>query len=478
MAKSSFKKPVVIIEIGNDWLKMIQAEPSRGGASISRIHLEKVGAGSVSQSISKALKKLKFAAGPVIACLPRHMVNIRILELPSTESDEIEDMVDLQVGKQTPYSKEEIVSDYRIIGSERAGYTKVMLAIVQRSVARERFHILEEAGVEVERMSVSSEGILNWYAHAVSSDGGAGVLLDIDSFYSDLMVVANGRPVFTRSILVGADQLLADYEKSKEKFAREVKRSLEICQGETPGLIAGKLFITGAGPNIKGLSEYLGGQLEIVCDTADCLSSVKKLPRKPDVRSPAFHPVSLTPLIGIALAPQNMEFNLTPDSVKLRKGLVEKAKSLTTLGMLVMTVLISVSTWTTLKFYFKRDRLNELRENIRKTEPTAKKLEEMRAIIKAVEGRRDPRFSAVNLLADILPRVPEDIRFSLMDFNIDDKAVRLGGLSGSRPDVSTLVKNLEKSALFKDVKVEGALKRDRKSDKYSFLVVCTLEKEK
>ena len=161
-------KTTVLIEIGSEWLKIIQAEPRRGGVGVSKIHLERVSGSSraVADQIRAALRKGRFARVPVIGCLPRQMMTVRMLELPSTDHEEIADMVDLQIGKQTPYSRDEIAWDYRAAGSGRDGYTRVMLSIVQRSTIRDRYYILEEAGVDVERMTVSAEGMLNWCAAA------------------------------------------------------------------------------------------------------------------------------------------------------------------------------------------------------------------------------------------------------------------------------------------------------------------------
>ena len=161
MSSNSTRKhsgPSVIVEIGNDWLKMMQSAPSRGGVAVSKLCVENFGSSGadLAKLISRSIKQYKFSRMPVIACLPRQAVNLRMLELPSTDPHEIADMVDLQVGKQTPYSKDEIVSDYKILGSGRSGYSRVMLVIVQRGVLRQRFSVLEEAGVEVQRMSVSS----------------------------------------------------------------------------------------------------------------------------------------------------------------------------------------------------------------------------------------------------------------------------------------------------------------------------------
>ncbi|NQT93314.1 MAG: pilus assembly protein PilM, partial [Lentisphaerae bacterium] len=262
----------IVVEIGNDWVKMAQMDSVRGGVNISRLHLEKFESldDSVAEAMASASAKLKFAAIPVIGCLPRQMVNIRMLELPSTDPVEVADMVDLQIGKQTPYSKDEIVSDYRILGSQREGYSRVMLAIVQRNVLRHRFRLLEEAGLDVGRMTVSSEGVLSWCNAAVAApeEGGCAVL-DVDSFYSDFAVIVDGRLAFTRSILLGANQLLADYERWKPKILEEVRRSLDIYRGESGGMDVGKLVLTGAGAGIAEMATDLGDHVGLQAEAVD-----------------------------------------------------------------------------------------------------------------------------------------------------------------------------------------------------------------
>ena len=110
----------VVVEIGNDWLKVLQVDKSKDGATVPRIHLERLETidNDLSENLSSVIKRQKFANVPVIACLPRQAVNIRMLDLPSEDDDEIADMVELQIGKQTPYSRDEIASGYRTLECE------------------------------------------------------------------------------------------------------------------------------------------------------------------------------------------------------------------------------------------------------------------------------------------------------------------------------------------------------------------------
>ena len=122
-AKTGRRKQVVLVEIGSEWLKIVQVEAAGKALAITKLHLERfesVGA-DLTRAIAAAVRQHKFANIPVISCLPRQSVNIRMLDLPSTEPSEIADMVDLQATKQTPYSKDEVLCDHRILGSNRAG---------------------------------------------------------------------------------------------------------------------------------------------------------------------------------------------------------------------------------------------------------------------------------------------------------------------------------------------------------------------
>ena len=217
MAQSG--KSVVVIEVGGRWLKMARVDFSRGGVKMSRLHTARHDGdlAVVPEMISQAAVKLKLSRETVISYLPRQVVSVRLLDLPSSDPQEVSDMVDLQIGKQTPYSRDEIVSGYRVIGSDGTGYTRVLLGIVQRSLVRQRFGLLEAAGLNVDRMSISSEGLVSWHAansvEPPAAPGEADVVIDLDSGHADFMVIEDGQLRFTRSILVGADELTQEAEE-------------------------------------------------------------------------------------------------------------------------------------------------------------------------------------------------------------------------------------------------------------------------
>jgi Tfp pilus assembly PilM family ATPase len=161
---SRARKAAVVVEIGRDWLKIAETGCTGRNVTFSRLHIERIGEddASLPDCVKTACRELKLVGKRTLLALPRHMVNVRILKLPSTDPDEVAGMVELQMARQTPYSKNEILTDYRVLGVESEGYTRVLLAIAQHGAVRNHVSVLEEAGLDVEQVCLSSEGVHAW----------------------------------------------------------------------------------------------------------------------------------------------------------------------------------------------------------------------------------------------------------------------------------------------------------------------------
>lgn len=475
-------KAAVIVEIGSDWLKVVQAHPSRGGVEIDKIHAEKfesMGSGLM-RAIAGAFERQKFDAMPVILCLPRQFVTLRVTELPSTSPDEIASMAELQVGKQTPYSKDEIVYDYTACDGSRPGYSRVMMAIVQNSVVRERFHALEEAGVRVGQVSVSTEGFLQWYLESVVESGDEGravALVDVDSAATDVMVVDTGSVAFSRSILVGAGEAGDDSAGWSQRLAREIKRSIEACAAETAGLNVRKLIVTGAAGRIRDLAEAVGQETGLPVEAADSLRYAKKLPKSFSAADPELRGVSLTSVIGMAFAAGSLDFNLIPDSVRLRRDLVSKARGLAALGMLTMATMVAFSIYGTSKLYLKASELDRLQSRVKSVAVRVKDVSDKQSVIREVQARKDNQLSSVNVLYEVHRIASPSIALDTFDMDLDKGQVRLAGTGATRSDVSSFQKGLEQSSLVKGkVSTDGTVARDRESGRFTFKLIVDLEK--
>ncbi|MCQ9207356.1 MAG: pilus assembly protein PilM [Omnitrophica bacterium] len=477
------RRPVVVVEIGNDWLKIAESRFSAKGRCITKakfIRLVDI-KGPLKDAVAKLFKSLKLGAHAIVTYLPRHLVNVRIMELPSIDPREIDDMVNLQVGKQTPYAKEEIVSAHKVIDTSREGYIKMMLVIAKRNVVTERMDTLEASGVGVEKVALSSEGVYSWFKAAYMPGLAqyfeqSMVLVDIDSNYSDFIVIRRGKPVFTRNIFIGVENMVKNRAEWQEKFIEELNRSIERYRNEDKAAKVAKIFLSGAARSIQDLDKLLSSRLDIPTETTSptrnlCIKkSVGILPDED------FRMVSPSALFGMAMNYRDLELDLTPEEARIHKSMEEKRKSLTVMGVLILTIALLFSSLLLGGIYTRTVYLKELQSKISKIEKTADEARRMRLRIDLVEKRLDAKGSTINILHEIHRLTPSEIHFS--NINIEEKKQAiLKGRAQAMSDVFRFVTTIENSPYFQNAKTTYTTTKKEKNVEYAdFEIISTYEK--
>ncbi len=442
----------LVVEIGSDQVKLVEARPARGGGELSKIYVRRFERldSTVVRDLAADFKKLRVGNGPVIGCLPRQALNVRILEVPSTDSDEIADMIELQIGKQTPYPRDEIVAAHRTLGAGREGYTRILLILVQKSLMNQRFRLLEEAGLEVTGMSVSSEGIINWCRLFEKPDksGQATALLDIDASCSELAVMSGGYLVFTKSILVGASQLREDSVKWREKLFQEVTQALEAYDSDRHGGgTPARMIVTGAGADAEDLQETLAKRSGIAAEGAKSLRSTTKGRGLPNLDEGDYADASLTAVVGMALAPKKLEFNLVPEPVEMRRNLVAKARGLTRTGILLMLAASLASVISADALQKRVKYVSELRGEYVTAESDAREVRRKRAMAKRVVAIFDNTRAPVAVLKEMNMLTPRYVWWNQLTIEEMGRRVVLKGFATSIGYVNQLRESLRSSKI-------------------------------
>lgn len=477
------KDPRVVVEIGNDWLKILEFNPAQKRGQVTRASLIKLVQikEPVTIAISKAFKNLKLPKQNVTVCIPRHLVTIRILEFPSTDPKEISNMVTLQVGKQTPYSREEIIYSYRPINVEREGYTKVMLVIARKNIVNARVDSLQKAGIEVGTVAVSSEGVFNWFTigHSQQIDNAPEgiILLDVDSNYSDYIVVHRGQFAYTRNILIGANHLLDEPEQWMDKFIEEVNHSTELYHNEEREVKLTKIYLSGAARNIPGFDVHLNMKLNI--DT-ECANPFNKVNMNPSIRVFASEEcayVSPSPIVGMAIKNKELFLDLTSSELRMQKDMEVKRRQITLMGILFAAIITVGSLVLLVSMYTKNSYLNQIKKQIAQIEKEAGYVERMRKHIDLVEGRLDAKQRSINVLYEIHNLTPKEIHYT--NINIEEKKQTiLQGRAKAMDIVFSFVPTLEASSYFEGVKTTYATSKKEEGENYvKFEIVCMYEED-
>jgi len=476
-------KTVVALEIGNDWLKIVQKSRANGGKDTYIVDISKLSMikDSVAAAIAQIFKDLKLDRKHVVAYIPRHLVTVRMLELPTTDAKEISDMINLQIGKQTPYSKDEIVSSHRTVEIAQSGYSKVMLVIAARNIINERTDTLAKAGLSVERVAISSEGVYNWFRAAHMKDlklekfqGVA--IVDIDSNYSDFIVVRGANMVFTRNIFIGSNHLMQDVGDWRDKFIDELKRSFERYQIEEKNVKIVKMFLSGSASNIKELDIVLARAMNMPVENIYQLKDVDVRNGKNITQNDDFRFVSLTQLLGVSSGAKEDEIDLSTSEQKIRGMIDTKRRQLTLMGALVVAIVTVLSLLVFTSIYNKSVYLAKLKTMISRIETEAGGVEKMRNVINLVEKRLDARGSSIEVITEIYKITPKEIH--LTDINIDEKrTIVLKGGGSAMSDVFKYVKTLEGSNMFENVRTTyTTTKKDNNNSEFAeFEISCNYQ---
>ncbi len=468
-------KRVSAIEIGTGWVKMVQVDRHGPVPTVSRVMVRQLDESNAAEGgLAETVAVLKAAGGDVIVSLPRQAVTVRTFELPSSDPHEVGDMIDLQIAKQTPYSRDEIVFGYRLSKGSREGFTRVMLVIAPSSVLRHRCRVLEDAGLSVRQVAVSTDGLVGGLQRrgsgAASGAGGVAVL-DIDAAASEVAVLQDGEVVFSRGLAVGAKDVADDPVAGGERLIQEAARAVEAFRHEFPSGRVDRLFLSGALRGQGDLPDRLRTIMGIQVEFLDVLGGA--MPALGDSMSETVcgRDVSVTAVAGAALAPDRLEIDLTPESILMRRTVARRAAEMTLASVLIMAALALLSLWVETRIFARQHYLDELTRTVQSTTAAADSVESMKHKVAVVKGRLTDAMAPVAVLGELHTLISADTSLSAIEYGDGRLTIRGSSLGG--PESSgRLVNAMEASPYFREVKrTRTASARDRSE----FEITCDIE---
>lgn len=433
----------------------------------------------ISRVIRTSFDELKTKSPDIINIIPSHLVITKNIEIPSVDPQEIKDIINLQAGRHTPYSREEIIVDYIDIGTYKNSYSKILLVIVNRNIVNRQFEILDKAGLKLERVFFAPEGL----AYSVSKilkletkDSPVNIV-HIDEIFTDFTIIFRDKLIFIRSIPIGARHLTDEKEKYQVKFAEEIKRSLEAYQSEDIEKVPAMLVLTGAVQESKDLEAILGETLYLPIRTIPYLRNLTLSSEVLKATSLAKRSSFLN-VIAPLLAWEQLKVDLVPEEVKLRKSLEERGRDLIKTGIFVLTIFILIFSILISKIYFGGAYLNKLDVKYKPLNQEAQELAKDFARLGMIKNYLSKRGYVLEVLAELYNIASAELRLSDIRFDEQQDKFSIKGTAESMSIVFSFVEGMEKSNYFKDVKTKYTTKRkEGTKDVTDFEIAAVLTKK-
>jgi|GEM_PF-245895 len=430
----------------------------------------------VSAKIKEILQSCNLKNPEAICVLPSSVTTTKNIEIPSLDPKEIESIIELQAGRHTPYSREEISIGYINFGAYQKNYSKVLLVIVNRKIVMRQINILEGLGIRVTKILFGPEARAGFYAQTAelaNKEAPIGII-DIDYFSTDFTIMIRDTVVACRNIPIGMSHLETNDTLVEDRFVAELKQSVESYQSEDIEKLPSEYILSNTCEDRDQLQTVLSKSLNITVKADRYFDKVKLNHAAKHIVTSRLN-VTFLDVIAPLFVTKQAQINFLPEEIQVQRSLEEQSQEGIKLGILVLILLVIVGVMVIGKMSFKSTLLDRIKKEYDQTQKDARHLEEISTKTRLMKAYLTSRLMPLEALRELYEIIPEDVY--LNSFLLDENGkIMIDGTSDSMSQVFALVGSLENSKFFKSVKTKSTTaKKERGKDVAAFELTFKLE---
>ncbi|MFA5099660.1 MAG: PilN domain-containing protein [Candidatus Omnitrophota bacterium] len=433
----------------------------------------------VAKAALEAVVALKLKDPLFLTVIPSQVVITKNIEVPSTNPREIKEIISLQAGRHTPYSREEVIVDHIDIGVYKKNYTKILMVIVTSKVIKKQLELLGKAGIKAEKIFFVPETIA-WAAGKflrLDTNTLPVAFLHVDRDSSDFTVVYKSKVIFVRSIPLGSMALAKEPEKYNPKLCEEVKKSFEAYQAEDIEKNPKLLYLIGSVDKLEGACDSLQELLKISIKPTPYMKNIS-LSREVIEYLSEDKGVSFFDIVSSLSGAEDARVNLIPEEVKLKQILQKRGQDLLQMGILFLTILVLGFFMLLSNIYFKAEYVKILDEKLIKLDEQTSALEADFMKITLMRDYFSGQGYALDVIGELVEQVPGEIELNEIRYDGQGK-LSVKGIADSMSSVFGFVDSLSKTQYFKEVKTRYTTKRkEAGQDVVDFEINSLLQKGK
>ncbi|MBN2196581.1 MAG: pilus assembly protein PilM [Polyangiaceae bacterium] len=433
--------------------------------------------GSLEEAVRACAAPLVLHGEGIAVALDGDRTFVHRIELPASARRQIDDVLPFEIEAQVPVELEELVYDYRQIGSTKSTEPITMLVAAARTeVVRERIALVTEAlKVAPDRIGVGPLALANLHPVLPAGTGAGSVaLVDLGGASTEVVVVVRGEVAFARTLSRG----MASLPEGAPALAAELRQTLAAASVHGGDLVE-RVLLLGSGANDANSPAYLEYMLGVP------VSAVAEL----GVDGIGEHERHLVPLfaksiaLGLSLVGKPRDLDLRQGPLAEQRGLLflqEKAPLLTGLvGAIIVSFLFA--TWAERQLVDREGIV--LNETLRalSQEVLGKEMEDPDAVLEALGGAGEenadpmPHADAFDVMLELSRGIPMDLTHDIDELELKRGHVKLNGVVASKSDaqkVATIMSKWRCAENVKVVKITQGVNSDRQKYVLEFDVRC------
>ncbi|MFM7365865.1 MAG: type IV pilus assembly protein PilM [Cuspidothrix sp.] len=274
--------------------------------------------------IQDAIAQSNTKATRVATSIPGKEVIVRLIPVPSELNDkELRDMIlNHEAALYLPYPREEADVDYQKLGSfvDEDGIEKVQVLLVatRKDITQTYLNTFEQVGLAVDVLEINSFALIRTIRDQLRlfTPQEASVLVDIEFDNSEIAIVINGVPQFSRTVPIGTYQLQTALSRamnlppSREmdmlesitiatnsmdeidtdgtdsnpgmasmlgvlgELTDELRRSIDFYVNQSESVEVAQILLAGPGGGLKKIDEFFAQRLSLPTSQIDPIASL------------------------------------------------------------------------------------------------------------------------------------------------------------------------------------------------------------
>ena len=325
------KENALALDIGSHSIKMVQLEETKKGFVLKNFDVamlpeETIVDGNimnfalVAEKLREMLKVNKVKNKRVALNIGGHSVIVKKISLPEMTITELEESIHWEAEQYIPFDIKEVYVDVQILGTKPGqGQMDVLLVAAKKEVINDYASVCNEVGLTPVVMDVDTFCVQNMFEMNYGYPPSEIVaLINIGSSITNINVVSNGIPLFTRDISTGGmtltkalqNQLNISYDEAEhyktgssesvssssifrevqrlservsEVIATEIQRSLDFFTATTISADISKVFVCGGASQNPAFVQTLERKLEIPVELINPFRNVIINPKRFDI---------------------------------------------------------------------------------------------------------------------------------------------------------------------------------------------------
>jgi len=440
-----------VIEITDDHIKLLQTQVLRGNPQLMTCDIEPIDS-HTEEHLFKLFKKIAFRhsiqTDKLTFILPRKLVILKQIGVPSVNEGEIDKMIGLQLVNQIPYPVQDVVYDYYILDKGETGYTTTMVIIVHKDVIDRYLTLFRRLDIHLNKLTFSSLGIVQLYYFLGKSKEmdvhKSFLLISVDAGHSELCFFRDKKLYFSRSIGYGAKDLS---QAGITTFLNQIQLTLHTYREESFGAEIENFFIFSELNESELLKEMIEKEFKLPCEI---VSYSEDIPTHKSFKlsgSKEHKNCSFSVGLGFLFAHQDKMLNFIPQEVYDTKLKKIKKRQMITFFSLLLTLLFLVVGVIGIDVFEKISIVRSLENQLNATQSKVRQAKDHVQLTEVFQTELDHRIVVSDIIYELNKLVP--IEISLRSFDLSQQGVlNIKGYAKTSASLNNFQGRLVKSPLF------------------------------